>query len=284
MIEFRQAMNTVKTILLLGLLSGFMITVGYLLAGRDGMIGAFILALATNIGSYWFSAPMALAMSGARPISAQEAPELYEIVGALAEQAHIPMPSIHLINDPSPNAFATGRNPAHAAVAVTTGILQILDRRELAAVLAHELGHVRNSDILISTIAATLAAVVTSVAHWGFYMRGYDEDRPRVNPFFLILLTVLAPIAAMAIQMGISRAREFEADNSGAHLCGDPLALASALAKVSDIANRRPLYSSNPAISSLYLVHAPGSMLANLFSTHPPIEERISRLRKMAEN
>lgn len=279
-------MNTVKTILLLDLLSGLMIAMGNLVAGRDGMIFAAAFALFTNIGSYWFSAPMALAMSNARPISIQEAPELYAIVARLAEHAKIPMPTIHFINDASPNAFATGRDPKHAAVAVTSGILQILDERELEAVLAHELGHVRNSDILITTIAATLAAIVTTVAHWGLYPRSYDqsEGRQSANPIFLLLLSILAPIAAAAIQMGISRSREYEADASGAHLCGDPLALASALAKVSDVSLRRPFYSANPALSSLYIVKPYTSLITSLFSTHPPVEERIARLRKMARD
>lgn len=281
-------MNTLKTIVLMGFLTALIVAVGGLIGGRDDLIMAFVFALATNVMSYWFSAPMALAMSRARPISPAEAPELYEIVGRLAYEAKIPMPTVYLIDDDSPNAFATGRDPAHSAIAVTRGITQLLTLGELEAVLAHELGHVKNRDILISTIAAVLAGVVTTIAHYGMYFgtsysSNHDDNRP-ANPIFVLLLIILAPLAASLINLGISRSREFEADATGAHICGRPLALASALAKIEKLSQFRPMTAANPALSSLYIAQPnQAGWLMNLFSTHPPMSERIARLEEMSE-
>lgn len=281
-------MNTLKTIVLMGLLTALIVAVGGLLGGREGLLLAFFFALATNIFSYWFSAPMALAMSRAQPIDRGQAPELYAIVGRLAEEAKIPMPTIYFIDDDSPNAFATGRDPAHSAIAVTRGITQLLTEVELEAVLAHELGHVKNRDILISTIAAVLAGVVTTIAHYGMYFgsnygSSNSDNRP-ANPIFVLLMVILAPLAASLINLGISRSREYEADATGAHLCGKPLALASALAKIEKLSQFRPMTEANPALSSLYIAQPnQAGWLMNLFSTHPPMAERIARLRAMSE-
>ncbi|MBA4075147.1 MAG: protease HtpX [Cyanobacteria bacterium PR.023] len=281
-------MNTLKTIVLMGFLTALIVAVGGLIGGREGLVMAFVFAIATNVMSYWFSAPMALAMSRARPISQAEAPELYEIVGRLANEAKIPMPTVYLIDDDSPNAFATGRDPAHSAIAVTRGITQLLTLGELEAVLAHELGHVKNRDILISTIAAVLAGVVTTIAHYGMYFgtsysSNNDDNRP-ANPIFVLLLIILAPLAASLINLGISRSREFEADATGAHICGRPLALASALAKIEKLSQFRPMTAANPALSSLYIAQPnQAGWLMNLFSTHPPMIERIARLQEMSE-
>jgi len=281
-------MNTLKTIVLMGILTALIVAVGGLIGGQDGLIMAFLFALATNVFSYWFSAPMALAMSRAQPISEAEAPELYAIVGRLADQAKIPMPTVYLIDDDSPNAFATGRDPDHSAIAVTRGITQLLTEVELEAVLAHELGHVKNRDILISTIAAVLAGVVTTIAHYGMYFgTSYgpgSEGNRSPNPIFVLLMIILAPIAASLINLGISRSREFEADATGAHLCGKPLALASALAKIEKLSQFRPMTAANPALSSLYIAQPnQAGWLMNLFSTHPPMLERIIRLQEMHE-
>ncbi len=273
----------------MGMLTALIVAVGGLIGGRDGLIMAFFFALATNVLSYWFSAPMALAMSRAQPISEAEAPELYAIVGRLAEQAKIPMPAVYLIDDDSPNAFATGRDPEHSAIAVTRGITQLLTKVELEAVIAHEIGHVKNRDILISTIAAVLAGVVTTIAHYGMYFgtsygSGNDDNRPP-NPVFVLLMIILAPIAASLINLGISRSREFEADATGARLCGKPLALASALAKIEKLSQFRPMTAANPALSSLYIAQPnQAGWLMNLFSTHPPMLERIIRLQEMNGN
>ncbi len=281
-------MNTLKTIVLMGFLTALIVAVGGLIGGREGLVMAFVFAIATNVMSYWFSAPMALAMSRARPISQAEAPELYEIVGRLANEAKIPMPTVYLIDDDSPNAFATGRDPAHSAIAVTRGITQLLTLGELEAVLAHELGHVKNRDILISTIAAVLTGVVTTIAHYGMYFgtsysSNNDDNRP-ANPIFVLLLIILAPLAASLINLGISRSREFEADATGAHICGRPLALASALAKIEKLSQFRPMTAANPALSSLYIAQPnQAGWLMNLFSTHPPMIERIARLQEMSE-
>jgi len=279
-------MNTLRTILLMGVLTALIVLIGGFLGGKTGMYMAFGFALLTNLGSYWFSDQIALAMSGAQPIEQSQAPELYDIVESLAARAGIPVPRIYLIPSPSPNAFATGRDPQHSAVAVTAGIMQLLDSSELEAVLAHELAHVRNRDVLITTMAAVLASVVTMIAHWGMYLGGYRDDREGggVNPFFMILLVILAPIAATLINLAISRAREYQADASGAKICANPLALASALAKIESGAQAMPLRDANPALASLYIVKPdPGSWFVNLFSTHPPIPDRIKRLEEMAQ-
>ncbi|MBS1998114.1 MAG: zinc metalloprotease HtpX [Cyanobacteria bacterium SZAS LIN-2] len=277
-------MNTLKTIFLMGILSSLMIIVGNYFGGKSGLILAFLFAIATNIFAYWFSAPMALSMSRAQPIAREQAPELYRIVEHLAQQAQIPVPTVYFIPSDSPNAFATGRDPQHSSIAVTRGILNLLTSEELEAVLAHELGHVKNRDILISTIAAVFAGVVTTLAHWGMYMGtgSYDDRDSRPNPIFLLLMMIAAPIAASLINLAISRSREYEADATGAKICGHPMALASALAKIEALAEQIPMTSANPAISSLYIVKPQaGSWLINLMSTHPPIPDRIKRLEEM---
>lgn len=276
-------MNTLRTIVLLGCLTALMVAVGGAIGGREGMLMAFVFACITNLGSYWFSSSIALSMSGAQPVSREQAPELYEIVERIAARAKIPAPPIYVIPTATPNAFATGRDPQHAAVAVTEGILQMLNATELEAVLSHELGHVRNHDVLIATIAAVLASVITTIAHWGMYFGGgRSDERENSNPVFMLLLIILAPIAASLINLAVSRSREYEADATGAQLCGHPLALASALAKIEEASYAMPM-RGNPALSSLYIMKPdPQSWFVNIFSTHPPTEERIKRLKEMA--
>jgi heat shock protein HtpX len=277
-------MNSLKTIVLLGILSALIVAVGGVIGGRDGMTVAFVIALVTNFASYWFSAPMALAMSNAQPVERSQAPELYQVVESLCQKANIPVPTIHLIPSQSANAFATGRDPQHAAVAVTEGILQILNLNELEGVLAHELAHVRNRDILITTIAAVLASTITFLAHNAYWFMGSRDDEGRSpNPIGIILMAILAPLAATLVNLALSRSREYEADASGARICGQPLELASALSKVEQASQAMPMTSLNPALSSLYITSPnPQSWFVNLLSTHPPTAERIRRLRHMA--
>jgi len=277
-------MNTLKTLVLMGCLTALIVAIGGVLGGRDGITVAFFFAVCTNVFSYWFSAPIALRMSNAQPVSRQQAPELYDIVERIARHAQIPVPSIYVIPTDSPNAFATGRDPEHSSIAVTEGIMRLLNWDELEGVLAHELAHVRNRDVLITTIAAVLASVVTTVAHYGYYLGSYSDDRREgSNPIFVVLMAILAPIAATLINLAISRSREFEADASGAELCGHPLALANALAKIDQTARAIPFQDANPALSSLYIIPPdPQSWFVQLMSTHPPTAERIQRLREMA--
>lgn len=277
-------MNTLKTIILMGFLTALIVAVGGVIGGRSGMMMAVVFALVTNVGSYWFSAPLALAMSHAEPVEREQAPELYQIVERVAGEANVPVPRVYVIPTDSANAFATGRDPSHSAVAVTEGIMRILNPTELEAVLAHEMGHVRNRDILITTIAAVLASVVTMIAHWGMYL-GSSDERENRNPIFLLLLVILAPIAATLINLAISRSREFEADASGAKICGHPLALASALSKIEEMSQAAPMRAANPALSSLYIIKPDASSwFVNLFSTHPSTQERIRRLQAMASS
>ncbi|MGH7897817.1 MAG: zinc metalloprotease HtpX [Candidatus Binatia bacterium] len=279
--------NALKTTLLLGTLTGLLLLIGDFLGGSTGVQWAFVLAAIVNLGSYWFSDKIVLAMYRAQPIEESEAPELYRIVRGLAQRSAIPMPRIYRVPSDSPNAFATGRNPAHAVVAVTDGILRILDRDELEGVLAHELGHVVNRDILVSSVAATLAGAVVMLARmaqWGamFGFGGGRDDRDdRGGALGMLLMAILAPLAAMLIQMAVSRSREYGADETGAKLCGKPGALASALEKMAIQSGRVPLPAS-PQTAHLFIVNPlSGQFLQNLFSTHPPIEERIARLRAM---
>jgi len=278
-------MNTLKTIILMGVLSAIIVSLGYVFGGRSGLTMAFIFAIGSNFFTYWFSAPLALKMNGAMPVSREEAPQLYQIVERLAERAKIPVPSIYVIPTDAANAFATGRDTNHASVAVTEGIMRLLDWNELEGVLAHELSHVKNGDILITSIAAVLASVITMVAHYGMYWGSGRDDRDRgVNPLFAIVLMILAPFAAMLIQMAISRSREYEADASGARLCGKPLELAEALQDIEDMSRRAPM-QANPAFSSLYIIKPdPMSTITKLMSTHPPTADRIARLKQMAMN
>jgi heat shock protein HtpX len=277
--------NMLKTTVFLALLTGLFIAVGGLLGGRSGMMMAFVFALVMNFVSYWFSDKIVLKMYGAQPLGEADLPVVHRIVRKLATQARIPMPKLYLIPSQSPNAFATGRNPQNAAVAVTEGILRIMDERELEGVLAHELSHVLNRDVLISTIAATVAGAISmlaNMAQWGLMFGGSRDDEGRsTNPIALILTIILAPLAAMLIQMAVSRSREFQADASGAGLTHEPEALASALAKLGQATKVIPM-DANPATAHLFIVNPlSGRSFANLFSTHPPLEERIARLQKM---
>ncbi len=256
--------------------------VGRAIGGDGGMIVAFLFAVALNFGSYWFSDRIVLKMYRAREIGRADAPELYDMVDRLRQNAELPMPRLYVIPSDQPNAFATGRNPEHSAVAVTNGITRLLDRTELEGVIAHELAHIKNRDILTSSIAATVAAAITMIARFGFF---FGSDRDRGGAVAQIAMLILAPIAAMLIQMAISRAREFAADRDGAAICGNPLALANALARLERGAERSPMDSANPATAHMFIVNpfAGGlSGLRSLFSTHPPTEARIERLRALA--
>lgn len=273
-----------KTALLLSALTALVLALGQSLGGRNGLLMAGLFVAVMNFGSYWFSDRIALAMHGARPLSRAEVPWLFEIVERLTRRAEIPMPRLYLIPIDTPNAFATGRNPSHAAVAVTEGILQLLDRRELEGVLAHELAHVSNRDTLISTVAATIAGVISHLAQMAFYFggsilgRGSDEDEGG-SPFASLGLLLVAPVVAMLLQLAVSRTREYEADATGARLMGDPEALARALGKLQLGAERMP-YDRAPGTAHLFIVNPLSSgALMHLFSTHPPLEERIRRLR-----
>jgi len=279
--------SILKTTFLLSALTALLLLLGDLFAGPTGVKFAFVFAAIMNIGSYWFSDKLVLMSYRAQPIAESDAPELYQIVRRLAQRAGVPMPRIYRIPSDSANAFATGRNPSHAVVAVTDGILRLLDWEELEGVLAHELGHVFNRDILVSSIAATLAGAImmlARMAQWGAMFGGVggrDDREGRGGGLVLLVAAILAPIAAMLIQLAVSRAREYGADESGAKLCGKPEALASALEKLAIQSGRIPLAAS-PATAHLFIVNPLSrQFLANLFSTHPPIEERIERLRRM---
>ncbi len=279
-------MNTLKTTFLLTGLTLILIFAGQYFGGTNGAVIALVIAAAMNFFSYFYSDKIALAMYRAKPVTREELPRAYEVVERLTQRASIPMPKIFVIPTDSPNAFATGRNPQHASVAVTHGILQLLNDEELEGVLAHELGHVRNRDILTSSIAATLAGAITILARMGFWFGmfggfggGGGGGRDREGGMGALFMLILAPIAAMLIQLWVSRTREYEADASGAHLTGNPYALASALEKISSVSRRVPLPAS-PSSAHLFIV-APllsGEMFASLFSTHPPVQKRIERL------
>ncbi|MDQ3813232.1 MAG: zinc metalloprotease HtpX [Armatimonadota bacterium] len=280
--------NNFKTFILLAGLTSLFMGAGYLIGRTQGLIIAFGFALVMNFVSYWFSDKLALAMSGAREVSPDEAPELHRMVSSLAQRANLPMPRVCIIPEMTPNAFATGRDPNHSAVAVTEGIMQMLNRDELEGVIAHELAHIRHRDILISSIAAVLAGALTSLAHmlqFHLMFGGYSDDEEGGNPLGLIgalAMIILAPIAAMLIQMAISRSREFEADRGGAEICGHPLSLANALLKLERGVQMMPM-NVNPATAHMYIVSPlSGQSLAGLFSTHPATEQRVARLQEMA--
>ncbi|MGH7263966.1 MAG: zinc metalloprotease HtpX [Candidatus Rokuibacteriota bacterium] len=276
--------NTLKTTMLLALLTALFIGIGGLLGGKSGMMIALVMAAVMNFVSFWFSDKIVLAMYRARPLSEGDAPVAHRIVRSLATKARIPMPRLYLIPSPAPNAFATGRSPQHAAVAVTEGILRIMSEEELEGVLAHELSHVLNRDVLVSTIAASIAGALgylVFMARWGAIFGGRDDDERGMNPIALIVTIIVAPIAALLIQMAISRSREFEADASGARLTHRPMGLASALAKLHQATRVVPM-DANPATAHLFIVNPlTGRSLMSLFSTHPPVEERIARLERM---
>jgi heat shock protein HtpX len=275
--------NAFKTVALLGLLTGFILFLGDYFAGQNGLVLALGLAGVMNFVSYFFSDKIALAVYRAQPVTREQLPRAYDIVQRLTQRVGIPMPKIYVIPTDSPNAFATGRNPAHASVAVTEGILNLLTDEELEGVLAHELGHVKNRDILISSVAATLAGAITMLARmawWTGMFGGYGSDREerRGGGLGALFMMILAPIAAMLIQMAISRSREYQADATGAHFTGDPYALASALKKLDAYSRRVPMQAS-PSTAHLFIVQPLlGINFANLFSTHPPIAKRIERL------
>ncbi|HEV8701241.1 MAG TPA: zinc metalloprotease HtpX [Candidatus Polarisedimenticolia bacterium] len=276
-------MNAVKTAFLLGLLSALIVALGSVFGGPRGMILALGLAAVMNFFSYWFSDRMVLAWHRAQPVSREQAPQLYEILERLTARAGIPMPRVYVLPEEAPNAFATGRNPQHAAVAVTHGILRLLNAEELEGVLAHELSHVKNRDILIGSIAATLAAavmVIANMARWAaFFGGGQRDDRGGTNPIAFLATVILAPIAATLIQLAVSRSREFQADATGAEMTHNPYGLANALQKLEDSSRRIPMQTAGPASSHLFIVKPfTGGALTNLFSTHPPIRERIRRL------
>ena len=269
-------MNTVKVILMLASLTGLLILIGYGIGRGKGMVIALILAFLMNIGGYWFSDSIVLRMYNAQPVTGSEAPALYDAVASLSAKAKIPAPKVYVIPNDAPNAFATGRNENHAAVAVTSGILKMLTRDELEGVLAHELSHIKHKDILISTLAATVASAVVLLSRWAVIFGG-DEG----STISAIAVAVIAPIAATLIQMAISRSREYEADAGSAGITGRPEALAGALAKLSHAARTKPM-SANPATAHLFIVNPlSGGTIVNLFSTHPPLEKRIERLMKM---
>lgn len=280
--------SQIKTVLLLALLSGIIIVLGGLMGGRTGVIIAFGLALVMNVGSYWYSDKIVLSMYHARELAPEEAPYLHRIVEELARNAGIPKPRVCVVPEEAPNAFATGRDPQHAVVAVTEGIMRLLSPEELRGVVAHEVGHIVNRDILIQTVAGVLGAAIVTLANifqFTAIFGGNRDGEGGGNPIGALVLALLAPIAAGLIQMAISRSREYLADDTGAELCGQPLALAGALAKLGAASGRIPMQEGNPSTEQMFIV-APmfsidGSM-ANLFSTHPPLEERIRRLQAMA--
>jgi len=272
-------MNTLKTALLLTSLTLFLLFIGQHFGGRNGMLLAFVIAVGMNFFSYFYSDKLALSMYRAQPATREQLPRVYSVVEQMTQRIGLPMPKIYVIPNDSPNAFATGRNPQHASVAVTQGILNLLNDDELAGVLAHELGHVRNRDILTSSIAATLAGAITILARFGMFFGGGDRDRDRGGGVGALFMLILAPIAATLIQLAVSRAREYEADATGAQMTGNPYALASALQKLDAYSRRLPMGAS-PSTAHLFIV-APlisGASFANLFSTHPPIAKRVERL------
>ncbi len=276
--------NTFKTILLLGILSVILIAVGGLIGGQQGIYMAFLISLLMNGAAYFYSDKLALSMSGAKPVSKKQVPQLYEMVEDLSKTMNIPMPALYITQASQANAFATGRDPSHASVAVTQGILEILSPKELKAVLAHELSHVKNRDILVASIAAVLASAISFLANMSLFSAHSDDEEGNTSGALGLVVALLVPIAASIIQMAISRQREFGADYSGAKTLGDGASLAQALLKIHDSTRRAPLVRSNPALSSLYIENPLGGLggsLLNLFSTHPPVEERVKRLEKI---
>ena len=280
-------MNTLKTGILLGALTGLLMLIGGYFGGQQGVVIAFLFALVMNFGSYWFSDKIVLSMYRAKAVTESQAPELYTTVKTLALRAGLPMPRVYIVPGDTPNAFATGRNEKHAVVAVTEGILRMLNRDELEGVIAHELTHIKNRDMLVGSIAATIAGAVmmlASMAKWAaIFGVGSRDDDEGGGIFGLILMAILAPIAAMLIQMAISRSREYLADEGGSHISGKPYGLASALGKLSQASQATPM-NANPSTAHMFIVNPlTGRSMANLFSTHPPIEKRIARLKGMRQ-
>jgi len=279
-------MNNIKTLVLLVTLTLVLVWAGGAVGGKQGMTIALIFALGMNFFAYWFSDKIVLRMYGAREVSESEAPELYSIVRRLAQRAEIPMPKVYMIDEEQPNAFATGRNPKHAAVAVTKGIMGLLSSEELLGVIGHELAHVKHRDILISTVAATIAGAISYIAQmaqWAMIFGGHrGDDDEGGNPVAALVMMIVGPIAALIIQMAISRSREYGADEGGARMAGNPRYLANALRKLQWASQKIPM-DANPSTSHLFIVNPlSGGGILKLFSTHPPIEERISRLESMS--
>jgi len=279
--------NTFKVTLMLTGLTLFFVFVGRILGGNTGMVFAFLLAVGMNFFAYWYSDKMVLKMYRAQEVTEAEAPGLYRIVRNLAQRGNLPMPKVYVMHDPSPNAFATGRNPENAAVAATTGILEMLTEDEMEGVMAHELSHIYGRDILIGTIAATFAGAISmmaNMAQWAMIFGGRSDDEDS-NPIAAIAMMIIAPIAAMLIQMAISRSREYLADQRGAKLSGKPHALASALAKISGVSEQIPMAQATPSTAHMMIMNPlSGKSMMSLFSTHPPVQERIARLQAMAGN
>ncbi|OPY58108.1 MAG: hypothetical protein A4E55_01193 [Pelotomaculum sp. PtaU1.Bin035] len=278
-------MNTVKVWFLMGILSILLVLIGGAIGGKSGAMLFFLISLGTNFFSYYFSDKVAISMTGSQPVSEDQAPDLYDVVRRLTKRAGVPMPRIYITPSPQPNAFATGRNQDHSAVAVTEGLLRILSRSELEGVLAHELSHIKNKDIMIGTIAATFAGAITMIANiiqWGaMFGMGRDDDEGGGSFIGAIILAILAPVAALIVQMAISRSREYLADETGAHIAGNAGGLANALLKLESAAQRIPM-QVNPSTSHLFIVNPlSGASITRLFSTHPPISERVRRLNEM---
>ena len=269
-------MNTLKVILLISALSGLLMIVGYLVARGTGVVIALVISALMNFGSYWFSDSIVLKMYNARPVTQAEAPVLYEAVASLANKAAIPVPKVYIIPSETPNAFATGRNENHAAVAVTSGLLKLMNREEVEGVIAHELSHIKHKDILISTMAATIASAVVLLSRWSMFF-GSDDG----SAVSALAVAIIAPVAATLVQMAISRSREYEADAGSARITGDPEALANALMKLSGAARQKPL-GANPATAHMFIVNPlSGGTIMGLFSTHPPVEKRVAKLLAM---
>ncbi len=265
-------------------MTGLFLAIGYLMGGQGGMVLAFIFAAGINLFTYWNADKMVLRMQGAREIDRSAAPQFYDMVASLAKRAGLPMPRVYLMDNPQPNAFATGRNPENAAVAATTGLLKLLSPEEVAGVMAHELAHVKNRDTLVMTITATLAGAISMLANFGFLFGGRDRNSP-LGPLGGIALLILAPLAATVVQLAVSRTREYDADRGGAEISGDPAALASALVKISNAAQRivNRDAEANPAMAHLFIVNPlSGQRMDNLFSTHPATENRVAALERMA--
>ena len=280
-------MNNIKTVMLMVLMAVIMMLIGGLVGGRTGLTVMLFFSIAMNIYSYWCSDSLVLRWSGAQEVTREQAPQLYDLVEKLASRAGLPMPRVCIIDADEPNAFATGRNPEHAAVAVTTGIMRVLDYNEISGVLAHELAHVKNRDILTSTIASMMATVISYAAQFFMFFGGSSDDDDGVNPIAAIAMMILAPIAAMLIQMAISRSREYDADHDGGEICGNPNYLADGLEKIEYYVTHSPetLPDAKPATANMYIVNpfeGTGKALTKLFSTHPDTADRIARLREQA--
>ncbi|MEI7603958.1 MAG: zinc metalloprotease HtpX [bacterium] len=275
----KRSVSYFKIALLFGVLSALLVAIGYLVMGRTGAIIFFVISLVMNLTSYWFSDKIALSMSGAQPLDESQAPEIYSDIRELTQKMNIPMPRVYMSPEMQPNAFATGRNPKHSAVCLTQGIVSMLNRDELRGVIAHELSHVKNYDVLIATVAAVFASAISNIANIGLFFGGGDnEDR---NPIASILLIIIAPIAAMMIQMAISRSREFVADATGAEFTGRPRDLANALIKIDNAAHQIPM-NVNPAVASLYIGNPfAGQNISSLFSTHPKTADRVAKLMEI---